>query len=93
MALDAEQRVKMFANEAGVELTSDDKLYMDLMQLQYLTPGDFAAVQRQAKLFGDKYTPQEWITQLKAESIAKMAGLVRQNHISGPEGLVDIAGR
>lgn len=93
MALDAEQRVKMFANEAGVELTSDDKLYMDLMQLQYLTPGDFAAVQRQAKLFGDKYTPQEWITQLKAESIAKMAGLVRQNHISGPEGLVDMAGR
>lgn len=87
-ALDAEQRVRMFKNEVGVQLTDDDSMYMDLMSLQYLTPGDFATVQRQVKLFDEELTPEAWIQQLRIESKAKLAGLERQNLTKGEDDLV-----
>lgn len=87
-ALDAEQRVRMFKNEVGLQLTEADDMYMDLLSLQYLTPGDFATVQRQAKIFDEELTPETWIQQLRIESKAKLAGLIRQNLVKDEGDLI-----
>lgn len=82
-ALDDTQRLRMFKNETGIEVTDDHPLYFDLMKLRYLTPGDFATVKRQAMLFDETLTPEVWLEQLDIESKAKLVGLTRQNLISG----------
>jgi hypothetical protein len=71
------QRIKMFANESGVELTIDDPRHLELMRIAHLTPGDFATVKRQANLFDTVLTPEDWLKQLAEEAKAKDAGLRR----------------
>ena len=71
------QRVKMFYNEAGVELNDDDPRFLELLRIAHLTPGDFATVKRQASLFDAVLTPEDWLKQLEEEAKAKNAGLRR----------------
>lgn len=78
--LDVEQRMKMFTNETGTVMNHEHALYTDLLSINHLTPGDFAAVQRQAKLFGETFTPQEWIDNLRAEAASKAGGMSRQRN-------------
>lgn len=77
LELDEQQRVKMFKNEAGVELTQGSELFDQLMMIRHLTPGDFATVKRQINLFDQQLTPEEWLMQLNEEAKAKLAGLQR----------------
>lgn len=79
--LSEEQRIRMFRNETGVDLTDadTDPRWADLMSMRYLTPGDFAVVKRQANLFGEDLTPEAWLAQLREESNAKLIGLARNN--------------
>jgi DNA replication protein DnaC len=78
-ALTEEQRIKMFANETGVQLNPEDAftLWFDLMSIRFLTPGDFATVKRQSDLLGQVLTPNQWIEQLRIEAKAKLAGISR----------------
>lgn len=81
LELDEVQRIKMFNNEAGVELVHGSEMYDQLMMIRHLTPGDFATVKRQINLFDQQLTPSEWLTQLNEESKAKLAGLQRNKFI------------
>jgi SpoVK/Ycf46/Vps4 family AAA+-type ATPase len=72
-ALTPAQRERMFAAEA---LGSDANALTDeqsrrLTQLDQLTPGDFAAVQRQVDVLGTAFEPDEFLAQLEAEHRVK----------------------
>ncbi|WP_284616108.1 ATP-binding protein [Aquabacterium humicola] len=71
-ALTPEQRERMFVAEA---LKDGDALDIDqrrrLAALDLLTPGDFAAVQRQAEILGVPLEPDEFLSQLEGEHRVK----------------------
>ena len=80
LAMNEEQRWRMFyheANIANLQLTEDEVLVLknNLLKIKWLAPGDFAVVKRQANILGSTLTPEEWITQLKVESAAKLEGI------------------
>ncbi len=68
-----EQRVRMFVNEAleGDAARLSDEQRQRLMQLDLLTPGDFAAVRRQVELLGEAFEPDEFLSQLESEHRVK----------------------
>jgi SpoVK/Ycf46/Vps4 family AAA+-type ATPase len=68
-----EQRVRMFVNEAleGEAARLSDEQRQRLMQLDLLTPGDFAAVRRQVELLGEAFEPDEFLSQLESEHRVK----------------------
>jgi SpoVK/Ycf46/Vps4 family AAA+-type ATPase len=68
-----EQRVRMFVNEAleGDAARLGDEQRQRLMQLDLLTPGDFAAVRRQVELLGEAFEPDEFLSQLESEHRVK----------------------
>jgi SpoVK/Ycf46/Vps4 family AAA+-type ATPase len=72
-ALRPEQRVAMFVAEAlGGEdsaLTAEQR--QRLAGLDELTPGDFAAVQRQVEVLGARFEPDEFLAQLESEHRVK----------------------
>ena len=66
------QRERMFATEAGAgeqALTPEQRTR--LAALDQLTPGDFAAVRRQAEILAASLTPDEFLAQLEAEHRVK----------------------
>ncbi|MBN8489503.1 MAG: ATP-binding protein, partial [Burkholderiales bacterium] len=81
--LSSEQRLRMFDIEAmagcpeGLDADQRDRL----AALEHLTPGDFAAVQRQAELLGQALTPDEFLSQLEGEHRLKPG--VRQQRRMG----------
>lgn len=68
-----EQRLLMFTHEAmdGVTQSLDTHLHSRLAQLNHLTPGDFAVVNRQTKVMGEAITAQEFMEMLEAEHALK----------------------
>lgn len=68
-ALRPEQRIKLFVQEAldGVEGALNTTLRIRLLQLDNLTPGDFAVVKRQAGLLGETLEPCDFLTELESE--------------------------
>ncbi len=74
LPLAAAQRERMFAAEAlagaGIEALSDEQRAR-LGALDQLTPGDFAAVQRQAEILGAALEPDEFLAQLESEHRVK----------------------
>ncbi|MBQ0961835.1 ATP-binding protein [Ideonella sp. 4Y11] len=80
--LDAAQRQRMFVAEAlqGGEAGLDTERRSRLAALDQLTPGDFAAVQRQAELLGQALTPDEFLSQLEGEHRLKPS-VRQQRHI------------
>ena len=81
--LSAEQRQRMFVAEAlqGQEADLDGERRSRLAALDQLTPGDFAAVQRQAELLGQALTPDEFLSQLEGEH--RLKPTVRQQRHMG----------
>lgn len=77
MELSEDQRMRMFANESGVNPEPGSQLWTDLQLIKHLTPGDFATVKRQANMFETELTPEDWITQLAEEAKAKANGVAR----------------
>ena len=77
------QRLRMFAAEAlgGEEAALQPEHRQRLLQLDQLTPGDFAAVQRQAEVLGDVFDADGFLAQLEGEHRAKP--LVRQRRGMG----------
>ena len=76
--LDAEQRWRMFAAEAGfgetVESLDDqtrERWETRLLLMPLLTPGDFATVKRQSLVLDVRLTPEEWLEQLEIECALK----------------------
>ncbi len=71
--LTAEQRERMFVAEAlaGDAAGLGDERRARLARLDGLTPGDFAAVQRQTDVLGDAFDPDEFLSQLEAEHRVK----------------------
>ncbi|WP_353094770.1 AAA family ATPase, partial [Methylibium sp.] len=71
--LEAPQRERMFIAEAlggdAAALTAEHR--SRLAALDVLTPGDFAAVQRQVELLGDVFEPDGFLSQLEAEHRVK----------------------
>ncbi|KQW68828.1 AAA family ATPase [Methylibium sp. Root1272] len=71
--LEAPQRERMFVAEAlggdAAALTAEHR--SRLAALDVLTPGDFAAVQRQVELLGDVFEPDGFLSQLEAEHRVK----------------------
>jgi SpoVK/Ycf46/Vps4 family AAA+-type ATPase len=72
-ALQPAQRERMFIAEAlggdAGALTAEQRAR--LAALDQLTPGDFAAVCRQAEILGDALAPDEYLSQLEGEHRAK----------------------
>jgi len=72
-ALKVEQRERMFVAEAldgdAAQLTDEQR--KRLRQLDALTPGDFAAVKRQIDVLGERFEPDEFLSQLEAEHRVK----------------------
>lgn len=64
-----EQRERMFVVEAlaGRAEALTPALRERLLRLDQLCPGDFAAVQRQARILGDTLSPEAFVEQLEAE--------------------------
>jgi SpoVK/Ycf46/Vps4 family AAA+-type ATPase len=68
-----EQRVAMFVAEAldgDAERLSDEQRER-LLALDQLVPGDFAAVQRQAEILGDRFDADGFLSQLEGEHRVK----------------------
>lgn len=85
LALSPEQRLKMLANEAEIDLSimpeaQRQNLELDCQLIRYLTPGDFATVKRQANLLGEKLSTVEWLRRLEVESKAKLIGIERSSY-------------
>lgn len=82
-ALRPEQRVAMFVAEAlagqAEALTGEQRQRLAL--LDQLTPGDLAAVQRQAEVLGASFAPDEFLSQLESEHRVKPE--VRQRRAMG----------
>jgi len=72
-ALSSDQRRAMFATEVmdipAEALPAD--ICRALERLQALTPGDFATVQRQERMLGERYSPEHFLAQLLREHAAK----------------------
>jgi SpoVK/Ycf46/Vps4 family AAA+-type ATPase len=68
-ALTVEQRERMFVAEAldgdAALLTAEQRAR--LRALDALAPGDFASVKRQVDVLGEKFEPDEFVSQLEAE--------------------------
>jgi adenylate kinase family enzyme len=82
LGLKAEQKWKMFLNET--ELKTEDysedqlaELEERVVEIENLTPGDFATVKRQMILLDGTLTPDQWVEQLVTEARTKLAGLKR----------------
>jgi len=79
LPLTPEQRVKVFAQE--VLAGRDEPLKLDLpaavQALDGLTLGDVAAVRRQEAVFGERYTPEQFIEQLRLEVRTRRKGNAR----------------
>ena len=71
--LTREQRVRMFVTEAlgGDEAALSDEQRQRLAQLDQLVPGDFAAVQRQAEILGQRFDADAFLSQLESEHRVK----------------------
>jgi SpoVK/Ycf46/Vps4 family AAA+-type ATPase len=69
-----EQRLRMFSHEAmgGATQALDTHLYSRLAQLNHLTPGDFAVVNRQTKVMEEAITAQDFMEMLEAEHALKL---------------------
>jgi SpoVK/Ycf46/Vps4 family AAA+-type ATPase len=67
------QRVRMFTAEAlgGDVARLSDEQRGRLAALDQLVPGDFAAVQRQVEILGDRLEPDEFLSQLEGEHRVK----------------------
>lgn len=67
------QRERLFATEAlgDAQAPLRREHRERLARLDQLTPGDFAAVCRQAELLGAAFTPDEFLSQLEAEHRCK----------------------
>ena len=77
LELNEDQRWRMFLNETGTleqdyEEARRESLKLDLYGIRGLAPGDFATIQRQVSLMGEKLTPEQWMKALHAEARAKM---------------------
>lgn len=77
LELNEDQRWRMFLNETGTleqdyEENRRESLKLDLYGIRGLAPGDFATIQRQVSLMGEKLTPEQWMKALHAEARAKM---------------------
>jgi hypothetical protein len=63
----------MFVAEAlegdAAQLTDEQR--SRLRQLEALTPGDFASVKRQVDVLGERFEPDEFLSQLEAEHRVK----------------------
>jgi len=68
-ALRTEQRLEMFAREAGSAPTEEQA--DRLAALDALTPGDFASVRQQVEILGEPLTADEFLSQLEAEHRVK----------------------
>ncbi len=75
-ALKPEQRLALFAREAlgDAAATVPDNLARHLQRLESLTPGDFANVCRQQRLFGERLEPETFLKRLIAECRLKETG-------------------
>lgn len=76
LSLTEDQRWKMFCNEAGIDPAALSAQQIadwrqELLLTPYLTPGDFATVQRQCQLLGRHLTPQQWLGALMEEAKVK----------------------
>lgn len=76
--LDADQRWKMFAAEAGLaesveaaDSETRERWETRLLLMPLLTPGDFATVKRQSLVLDVRLTPEEWLDQLEIECALK----------------------
>ncbi|HEY1392835.1 MAG TPA: ATP-binding protein [Methylibium sp.] len=70
--LTVEQRERMFVAEAlGGDAAPDAEQRARLQAMDLLTPGDFAAVRRQAEILAAALTPEEFLAQLEAEHRVK----------------------
>ncbi|WP_295642245.1 AAA family ATPase [uncultured Methylibium sp.] len=71
--LEPPQRERMFVAEAlgGDASALTDEQRGRLAQLDLLTPGDFAAVQRQVEILGAPFEPDAFLSQLEAEHRVK----------------------
>jgi SpoVK/Ycf46/Vps4 family AAA+-type ATPase len=58
----------VFGNKSG---HLSEAIQQSLRKLTSPTPGDFATVQRQEKLLGERYTPQEFLARLERECAVK----------------------
>lgn len=78
-----EQAWNMFEVEAGIRGKRFSKAKKEawkesLAEIEFLTPGDFATVKRQANMLDEVLSPDEWVEQLQLEAKAKMHGLTRK---------------
>ena len=58
----------VFGNKSG---HLSEAIQQSLRKLTSPTPGDFATIQRQEKLLGERYTPQEFLVRLERECAVK----------------------
>jgi hypothetical protein len=83
LPLRPEQAWRMFLTETGFDERAEadrgraEELKRRLLEIENLTPGDFATVKRQALMLGDELDPEAWIEQLAVEAKAKMLGIER----------------
>lgn len=68
-----DQKWRMFVNETGIDTarTDLDEIRARLSTVPFVTPGDFATIQRQCKRLDIRMSPDEWITALLNEVTAK----------------------
>lgn len=85
MAMEPDQKWKMFETEVGEQLNKLSKeeikqLREDLDFLPNITPGDFTVVKRQEQILDQILSPESWIKQLKLESDIKKRALSAPNN-------------
>lgn len=89
--LTLEQRWTMFCTEAGIreEEVAPEQVEAwknELLFTPLLTPGDFATIQRQCQLLGQRLTPEQWLKALAQEAKVKKDLLAQQRAQTGREG-------
>lgn len=88
LALDADQRLRMFLSETGlarshgVSAAQIEAWHTELMLMPQLTAGDFATVKRQILLLDEPLTPDQWLDQLRIECSVKAKDLARPGSTS-----------
>lgn len=85
LAMEPDQRWKMFETEVGEQLNSlseedKKKLREDLDFLPNITPGDFTVVKRQEQILDEKLSPESWLKQLTFESETKRKSVSSPNN-------------
>lgn len=85
MAMEPDQKWKMFETEVGEQLNKLSKeeikkLREELDFLPNITPGDFTVVKRQEQILDQILSPESWIKQLKLESDIKKRALSAPNN-------------